>query len=152
MFRGLTALTIDAKGRIAIPGRYREVISEDTGGILVLTIAPEESCLWLYGCSQWEEIESKLSHLPSFSPAARRLQRLLIGHATELEMDKNGRILLPTLLREYAGLDKNIMMVGQGNKFELWDEERWRTARELWLQSGLNGDDDVPIELQSLSL
>ncbi len=152
MFRGLTAITIDAKGRIAVPGRYRDFISENTNGVLVLTIDPEEHCLWLYAYSEWQEIENKLSHLPSFSPAARRLQRLLIGHATELEMDRNGRILLPQLLREYANLDKNLIMVGQGNKFELWAEEAWRDARENWLQSGLNGDEDVPAELKSISL
>lgn len=152
MFRGLTAVTIDAKGRIAIPGRYRDIISEDTDGVLVLTIDPEEHCLWLYGYSQWEEIESKLSNLPSFNAAARRLQRLLIGHATELEMDRNGRVLLPQLLREYARLDKNIMMVGQGNKFELWDEEAWRKARDRWLESGLDGDDKLPTDFQSIAL
>lgn len=152
MFRGLTAVSIDAKGRIAIPGRYRDVISEDTDGVLVLTIDPEEHCLWLYGYSQWEEIENKLSNLPSFSPAVRRLQRLLIGHATELELDKSGRILLPPLLREYANLDKNIMLVGQGNKFEIWDEARWRSQREGWLESGLSEDEDIPPELKSISL
>lgn len=152
MFRGLTAIAIDAKGRIAVPGRYRDVISEDTDGMLVLTIHPKERCLWLYGYSEWEAIELKLSSLPSFSAASQRLQRLLIGHATELEMDRNGRILLPTLLREYAGLDKNIAMVGQGNKFEIWDETQWRSAREEWITQGLGGDDDVPVELQSISL
>lgn len=153
MFRGLNAVSLDTKGRIAIPARYRDLIKDEADSQLVVTIDPEECCLWLYTYSQWEEIENKLSNLPSFDPAARRLQRLLIGHATEMEMDRNGRILLPPLLREYAHLDKTIMMVGQGNKFELWGESQWRLAREGWLAQGM-GDEEgaIPHELRSISL
>lgn len=152
MFRGLNAISIDDKGRIAIPARYRDVIQDEADSLLVLTINTEERCLWLYTYSVWEEIEAKLTSLPSFNPAARRIQRLLIGHATELEVDRNGRILLPALLREYAGLDKSVMMVGQGNKFEIWGESQWLLARDGWIAQGLEDDGEVPAELQSLSL
>ncbi len=153
MFRGLNAVSIDAKGRIAVPARYRDLLKDEGDSQFVITIDPEETCLWLYAYSQWEEIEAKLNNLPSFDPASRRIQRLLIGHATELEMDRNGRVLLPPLLREYATLEKAVMMVGQGNKFEIWGESQWRLAREGWLAQGL-GDEEgaVPAELRSISL
>lgn len=153
MFRGLNAVTIDDKGRLAVPVRYRDVLQEEADGVLVVTIDPEERCLLLYSYPQWEEIETKLSALPSFNAAARRIQRLLMGHATELEMDRNARILVPPLLREYAGIDKAVMLVGQGNKFEIWGESQWKLAREGWLADGLTDNDgEIPGELRSLSL
>ena len=153
MFKGLNAVSIDDKGRIAVPARYRELIKDESDSQLVVTIDPQEACLWMYACPQWDEIETKLSELPSFDPVSRCIQRLLIGHATEMEMDRSGRILLPPLLREYANLDKSVMMIGIGNKFELWDEAQWRLARQGWLAQGL-GDDEgaVPGELRSMSL
>lgn len=129
MFRGINALTIDNKGRLAIPMRYREAL----GSALVVTIDTEENCLLLYPATEWLQIESNLQKLPSFNPAARRIQRLLIGHATDIELDSNARILLPALLRDYARLDKNLVMIGQGNKFELWDELLWQSRCEEWL-------------------
>src|SRR3990167_10980933 len=117
MFRGINAVAVDDKGRIAIPARYRDLISNEAGGVLVVTIDTEERCLLLYPYPQWEQIEQKLEDLPSFHPATRRIQRLLIGHATEVEVDRSGRILIPTLLREYAGLGQTVMLVGQGKKF-----------------------------------
>src|SRR3989344_9310131 len=102
MFRGLTAIQVDDKGRMAIPARYREVLEEEARGYLVVTIDTEERCLLLYPYAQWELIEEKLEALPSYNHSSRRIQRLLIGHATELEIDRQGRILLPLLLREYA--------------------------------------------------
>lgn len=153
MFRGLNAVSLDEKGRIAIPARYRNVITEEAENRLVLTIDPTEYCLWLYTQSQWEEIENKLINLPSFDPVSRRIQHLLIGHATELEMDRNGRILLPQLLRKYAHLEKSIMMVGQGNKFELWSESQWQRALDDWLAQGMGNEEGaVPHELRSISL
>jgi len=152
MFRGLNSISIDDKGRIAIPARYRDLINDEADGILVTTIDTEERCLLMYPYPQWEEIEKKLESLPSFHPATRRIQRLLIGHAEELEMDRTGRVLLPQLLREYAGLDKLAMMVGQGNKFEIWGESQWRLGREGWIAQGLHEDGEIPAELRSISL
>lgn len=151
MFRGVTGINIDAKGRIAMPTRYREHLQEQSRAI-VMTIDTEERCLLLYPLAVWEEIESKLVMLPSFNPAARRIQRLLIGHATESELDSHGRILLPPLLREYAGLDKRIMLVGQGKKFEIWDEEHWQQRRSQWLEEESSTDSSLPDEMKLLSL
>lgn len=151
MFRGVNGINIDAKGRIVVPTRYRERL-QDSRSCIVLTIDTEEKCLLLYPLNAWEEIESKLAQLPSFNPAARRIQRLLIGHATEVELDSNGRILLPPLLREYAGLSKHAMLIGQGKKFELWDESRWQKRRDEWLSEESNPDVVLPDEVKNLSL
>jgi len=80
----------------------------------------------------------------------RRLQRLMVGYATEIEMDGHGRILVPRELREFAGLDKQAILLGQGNKFELWDEKSWNEKRDAWLND--DDDMDLPSELESLSL
>lgn len=152
MFRGVNGINIDAKGRIAMPTRYRDQLLAESNGHVVMTIDTEEKCLLLYPLNAWEEIENKLAALPSFNPAARRIQRLLIGHATESELDSNGRILLPPLLREYAGLNKRIMLVGQGKKFELWDEEHWQMRRGQWLEEESNDVASLPDEVKTLSL
>ncbi len=153
MFRGLTSVTIDAKGRLTIPVKYREAIVQEASSALIVTIDPENRCLLLYTLPDWEKIEQKLQALPSFDRAARRIQRLLIGHATELDMDKNARVLLPQLLREYAGFDKQAMLVGQGNKFEIWGEPQWQLGREAWLaEETSQGNVGLPAELQSISL
>lgn len=151
MFRGVNGINIDAKGRIVMPTRYRERLQNECSGHVVMTIDTEERCLLLYPLPAWEEIESKLAALPSFNPAARRIQRLLIGHATEAELDNNGRILLQPLLREYAGLNKRIMLVGQGKKFEIWDEDHWQKRRGQWLEEE-GSDSPLPDEVKSLSL
>lgn len=151
MFRGINALTIDTKGRLAFPARYRDNIDQKEANPLVLTIDTEEPCLLLYPIAEWQDIESKLQKLPSLNPGARRIQRLLIGHATELELDGNFRILIPMLLREYASLDKKVVLLGQGNKFELWNEQNWYMKRQEWLQNS-NKLNDLPIEMGSLSL
>ena len=153
VFRGINGIHIDAKGRVVMPTRYRERLQLDSKGIVVLTIDTEERCLLLYPLPAWEEIEKKLSALPSFNPAARRIQRLLIGHATDVEMDQQGRVLLPGALREYAELQKRAVLVGQGKKFELWDEAHWEERREKWLKEESSGSDgELPDELKSISL
>lgn len=150
MYRGVNALNLDAKGRMAIPTKYRERLMERCDGHLVVTV-DRDRCLLLYPLPDWEHIERKLSALPNLDKQTRRLQRLLIGHATECDMDGNSRILLPPPLREFAGLDKHAVMIGQGNKFELWDEQLWNERRETWLAEE---QDDVELagDLESLSL
>ena len=150
MFRGGTSLSVDIKGRMAMPAKYRERLQDLCGGQLVITV-DRDHCLLVYPLPEWEEIERKLVKLPSFNVQARRLQRLLIGHATEVELDGNGRILLPPLLREFAGLDKAVVMIGQGNKFEIWDEAKWNERRAEWLNAA-EGEGELPDELGSLSL
>lgn len=152
MFRGVNGVNIDMKGRMVMPTRYRDRLQHESRGCVVLTIDTEERCLLVYPIAAWEEIENKLAALPSFNPAARRIQRLLIGHATETEIDNQGRILLPPLLREYAGLNKHAMLVGQGKKFELWDEEHWNKRRDEWLDEESHSEDDLPEEVKLLSL
>ena len=148
MFRGINALTVDVKGRFAVPTRYREAL----GAQVVLTIDTEETCLLLYPSAEWQIIEDKLQSLPSFNPNARRIQRLLIGHATDMEIDGSGRVLLPQLLRDYACLDKKIVMIGQGNKFEMWDEELWQQRGEHWLAAEASLIDGLPDEMKNFSL
>lgn len=134
MFRGVNQINLDAKGRMAIPARYREMISVQCAGHLVLTIDTEERCLLLYPIDEWEIIQAKIDALPSLNPVARRLQRLLVGHASDLDMDSHGRLLIPALLRDYAGLDKKTILLGQGRKFEIWDETNWNATRDRYLQ------------------
>ena len=149
MFRGATTVTLDAKGRVAIPTRYRERIAARCEGQLVATV-DRDYCLLIYPYPDWEEIERKLVRLPSLNKQARRLQRLMVGYATEIDIDGHGRILLPRELREFAGLDRQAILIGQGNKFELWDEESWNGKRDAWL--GDEDETDLPAELESLSL
>lgn len=148
MFRGINAITIDSKGRFAVPTRYREAL----GAQVVLTIDTEETCVLLYPATQWQIIEDKLQGLPSFNAYARRIQRLLIGHATDVEIDSSGRVLLPQLLREYAHVDKKMVMIGQGNKFEIWDEQLWQQRREHWLAEEASLLDGLPDEMKTFSL
>lgn len=151
MFRGMNPINLDAKGRMAIPARYREKIGDSCGGHLVATIDTETRCLLLYPQPEWELIQAKIEALPSFNPAARRIQRLLIGHATDLDMDGSGRLLLPAPLREYAELDKKIVLLGQGRKFEIWSETGWLSARDQYLED-VDGGMALPDEMQILSL
>lgn len=153
MFRGLTAIQIDAKGRLNVPSRYRTaLLDEAAGNTVILTIDTEQPCLLLYPTPRWTEIEQKLEQLPSFQPASRRIQRLLMGHATDVELDNQGRILLPPLLREYARLDKSAMLVGQGKKFEIWNEANWQSSRATWLADASDGLSAMSAELLALSL
>lgn len=150
MFKGVTPINVDAKGRMAMPARYRERLQELCDGRLVLTV-DFDKCLMLFPEGEWEQLERKLARLPSLNPRARRLQRLLMGYASECELDGNGRILLPAVLREYAQLDKRIVLVGQGTKFEIWNEEIWNGNRDEWLAAEAAGEDAMPEELENLS-
>ncbi|MEX0617453.1 MAG: division/cell wall cluster transcriptional repressor MraZ [Pseudohongiellaceae bacterium] len=151
MFRGVNTINLDAKGRMAMPARYREQLLAHCSGHLVATIDTEARCLLVYPVQEWEEIQRKIEALPSLNPVARRLQRLLIGHATDLELDGSGRVLLPQALRSYAGLDKHVALIGQGKKLELWSEQTWTEQREKWLVEADAGE-ELPEELRSLSL
>ena len=133
LFRGVTNLNLDAKGRMAIPAKYRERLGVSCGGHLIVTL-DRDGCLLLYPLPEWQRIEVELMKLPSLHKQVRGLQRLLLGHATECELDGQGRVLLPSPLRVAAGLNKHAVLVGQGNKFELWDEAKWSEQRDVWLQ------------------
>lgn len=147
-------VNLDTKGRFSVPNRYREIFIEHSASQLVVTIDTEDNCLLLYPHPEWQLIEAQIEALPSFNRATRRIQRLLIGHATEIEMDSLGRVLLPTPLRLHAGLEKRMVLVGQGKKFEVWDETRWSNCRDAWLaeEQAYRGSNELPAELQKLSL
>ncbi len=157
VFRGVAHLALDVKGRLAIPAKHREALAHRANGTeidaassrtVVLTADPSR-CLLLYPRSVWEPIQARLMALSSFNDQIRGLQRLLVGHADDVEIDGNGRILVPPALRQYAGLDHHVVLVGQGNKFELWDEAKWQaqTARTITFPAG-----GLPPELDGFSL
>ncbi|HEC13120.1 MAG TPA: transcriptional regulator MraZ [Acidiferrobacteraceae bacterium] len=154
MFRGVSTLSLDDKGRLAIPTKYRDALSSCGDGHLVVTVGQSDRCLWLYPLPEWEEIERKLVALPSMDKASQRLKRILMGHATDTDLDGSGRILLSAPLREFAELTKNAVLIGQGNKFEIWNENLWNKRCEEWLSEEADGPGDsvLPVELETLSL
>lgn len=152
MFRGVTNLSLDAKGRMAVPARYRDRLQAESEGRVVVTV-DRDGCLLIYPLGEWEAIERELVKLPTLNKQARRLQRLLIGHATECEFDGQGRILVPGPLREFAGIDRRVVLIGQGNKFELWDEDTWNERRAAWMAADENDEGlELPAALETLSL
>lgn len=151
VLRGVSQVSLDAKGRFAVPQRYRETLAASGSGAantLVMTADPSR-CLLLYTTAEWEPIEQKLMALSSFNASTRALQRLLVGHADDVEMDATGRLLVPPALRQYAALDKRVVLVGQGNKFEIWDEGRWD---ELTAAAVSFSEGGLPPELAGFSL
>jgi len=130
MFRGEYNLTLDPKGRLAVPSRYRERILESCNGKLVITISLTERCLAVYPFPNWQKIEDELRSFPALDRKAQAISHLLIGHATECDLDSHGRILVPSSLREFADLRKPIKVVGQVVKFELWDDGTWTRRRQ----------------------
>ena len=150
MFRGVNNINLDAKGRLAIPTRYRDQLMRHCGGNMVVTIDTQERCLLIYPLPEWGDIQRKVEALPSFNRAARRVQRLLIGHATDILLDASGRLQLTPPLRAFAGLERKTVMLGQGNKLELWSEELWYERRDSWLDDELSLE--FPEELERLSL
>jgi MraZ protein len=133
MFRGINTATLDGKGRLALPTRFREPLLVAADGRIVVTIDMREQCLLLYPLPEWEVVQRKLESLSNIAPNARRLQRLLIGHATDIDLDSQGRLLLPGLLRNFADLQKKLMLVGQGNKLEIWGARQWEERMSSWL-------------------
>ncbi|MBI3902319.1 MAG: division/cell wall cluster transcriptional repressor MraZ [Nitrosomonadales bacterium] len=148
MFQGAVQLSLDSKGRLAIPARYRDMLLAHCAGQLVLT-ADADGCLLLYPQPEWQPIREKLMQLSAFNPRIRALQRFLVGHAEDVVMDTAGRVLVSATLRSYAALDKRVMLVGQGNKFELWDEAHWQAQHER--MAGFAAG-DLPPELEGFTL
>lgn len=133
MFRGEFSLTMDPKGRLAVPSRYRERLAEACACKVILTISLLERCLVVYPFPDWQQIEEELRKLPALDPKAQAISHLLIGHATECDLDGHGRVLVPPTLREFARIEKRVRAVGQVRKFELWDEDAWSARREEFL-------------------
>mgnify|MGYP006294637653 CR=1 FL=1 len=150
MFRGVSSINLDDKGRLAVPTRYRAELSECCDSQLVVTVGLDR-CLLLYPLPEFEEIERKLVKLPTLNKKVKRLQRLLVGHATECEMDGQGRFLIPEPLRAFAGLERRVALIGQGNKFEIWDEVSWASARDEWIEEEHADEEALSPELVSLA-
>ena len=146
MFRGATNLSMDAKGRLVVPAKHRDALFAQCEGDIVLTAHPH-SCLLLYPKPAWEPIQAKIMALSSFDEQLSSLQRLLVGHAEDLALDNAGRMLVSPVLREFAGFEKDVMLVGQGSHFELWNMEAWH--KQL---SNVVGNIKLPVELDGFSL
>lgn len=152
MIRGANTLNLDSKGRLAIPSRYREAILERCNGQMVVTVNnTKESCLWLYPLDEWQKVEQKIVALPSFDPNHLTLKRFLLGYASDVDMDASGRILLPAHLREFGMMSKSVLLVGQGNKFEIWSEELWNARRSQWQEEEMDLK-NLSVEMEQLSL
>jgi MraZ protein len=158
VFRGVSQLALDAKGRLAIPAKHRDAFArrapaadgaDATAPASVVVTADPSRCLLVYPRDAWEPIQARLMSLSSFNPEIRSLQRLIVGFADDVDLDGNGRILVPPALREYASLEHHVVLVGQGNKFELWDAAKWNdaTARATPFPAG-----GLPPELDGFSL
>jgi len=150
VFRGVNQLALDSKGRLAIPAKHRTALagSDEDGARKLIVTADPSRCLLVYPLATWEPIQARLMSLSSFNADIRGLQRLLVGHADEVDMDSTGRILVPPALRQHAELEHRVVLVGQGNKFELWDETKWQqTTATIAFPSG-----GLPPELDGFSL
>lgn len=148
MFRGVAQLNLDSKGRLAVPARHRDVLLDRCAGHLVIT-ADADRCLLVYPLPDWELIQQKLEGLSNLDPRVRELQRRLIGFAVDVDMDSAGRVLIAPELRRFAQLEKTVVLVGQGKKFELWNDERWT---QLIDGAGSFAAGGLPTELGDFSL
>lgn len=151
MYRGVQHINMDAKGRLAMPARLRQPLLSECDGKTVITIDTQSKCLFLYPLPEWERIEKEIQALPAMKPAIKRFQRLTLGYATDVDLDSNGRLLLPQSQREYAQLDKKLVIVGQGTKLEIWSEKLWFAEQEQALADS-GQDAEVPEELLALTL
>lgn len=149
MFKGAANLNMDAKGRLAIPAKHRDALLAQSSGELVLT-AHSHPCLLLYPAPAWEPIQAKIMSLSSFDKKSAALQRRLVGYAEDVSLDNAGRMLVSPVLRELAGLQKEIMLVGQGSHFELWSKEAW--LKESQEAVNADGEYEMPSELEGFSL
>jgi MraZ protein len=150
MFRGVYSLNLDDKTRIKIPAKHQLQVNEICTGKMVLSIHPDDNCLLLYPLPAWQILEKKISDLPSLNIHTKRLKRKLIGHASDCELDKSARLLIPNTLKIYAGLNKKIILSGQGHNFEIWDENTWN--EQLKTLDELSSNTNIPIEISQLSL
>lgn len=148
MFQGASAINLDAKGRMAVPTRHRETLSPNGNGGLVLTAHPD-SCLLLYPIADWIPIRTKVMGFPSLDRQASLWKRLLVGFAEDVELDAAGRLLLSPELRDFAKIEKNVMLVGQGSHFEIWGADAWNEHLEL-LTAG--GNPVLPAGMENFSL
>ncbi|HRQ56294.1 MAG TPA: division/cell wall cluster transcriptional repressor MraZ [Azoarcus taiwanensis] len=147
MFQGATALSLDAKGRIAIPTRHRDALVPD-GAPLVITAHPHR-CLLVYPQLAWEPLSKTISSMPGLDQRTATIKRLLVGFAQTEELDSAGRVLVAPSLRQWAGLEKQLWLVGQGSHFELWSDAGWQAQQAAMLELDI---DALPAGFESLAL
>ena len=152
MFRGTSAITLDSKNRITVPTKYRDELFADCQGKMVCTVDIHHACLLLYPLPEWEEIELKLCSLSSMNPQERLLQQVLLGNASDCEIDKSGRLLINGPLRQHANLEKSVMLVGQLKKFEIWSESAWQAQMQKGISQIQSGEIELTERLLDLSL
>ena len=136
MFRGAAKVTLDVKGRMVLPTRVRDVLSRLGDRQLVATV-DRDQCVLIYPLGDWQTLQDQLMNLPNLNAEARWLQRLMVGYATDLDLDNHGRVLIPGELREFTGLQRDAMLFGQGNHLELWDESAWKQASQASMKPEL---------------
>jgi MraZ protein len=157
LFRGISSINLDGKGRLAIPARYRAEIQDSCACQMIVSIAlntkflPEKGCLWLYPLSEWEIIEEKINNMPSMKKKVADLQRFFVGGATPCDMDAQGRLLIPEIMKNKVGLEKQTTLVGHGKKFEIWNESIWAELESTWF-SGTDDSKDGLEDIADLSL
>ena len=154
MFRGSDPINMDAKGRMAIPTRYRSVLEDICHGELVITIDMKSTCLTLSPLPEWQKFEEKVAALPALDDVGEMLSRFVVGQAKDLQIDNSGRVLIPQELRDYAQLDKKLILVGRTQRLELWSEENWNVERQRSqtnYRSMLGDRDKMSEQLKTLS-
>ena len=152
MFRGIHKVTVDSKGRFAVPTKIRDLLNKEQVIDLVLTLNPWDRALWVYPLLEWERIEEVLSSLSDFDKQTRRTKQIMRGYASDCTLDPQGRILLSQEIRTLTGVTKESVLLGQGNKLEIWDSAFWSEERDSWLDSVENSDSLKSTGLDSLSL
>jgi len=152
VFRGFFTVSVDAKGRLALPTRFREQLRSGGCETVVLTVNPWDRCLWFYPLAEWDAVDAKLLALPDGDLASRRAKQVIRGYATDCECDAQGRVLISSELRTFAGLQNRAALLGQGNKLELWDALSWARHRDGWLEEIDNRTASSSQVLQALSL
>ena len=148
VFQGANQINLDAKGRMAVPTRARDPLTQGGTVKLVLTAHPD-ACLLLYPAPAWEPIRAQVMSFPSLDKQASLWKRLLVGFAQDVEPDSAGRLLIPPELRDFARITRQVMLVGQGSHFEIWDLESWKTQLEA-LRTG--GSPTLPPGMENFSL
>ncbi len=148
VFQGAAALSLDAKGRLAIPARHRETLAAVSGGQLVLTAHPHR-CLLLYPAVAWEPIRDKVLAASSLNPQAAAIKRLLVGNARDESLDSAGRLLVAPELRQFAQFEKQVWLVGQGTHFEIWSDAGWQKQQDVFFSMA---DQVLPPGLEDLAL
>ena len=143
MFRGAAKVTLDVKGRMVLPTRVRDTLAELGETRLVATV-DRDQCVLVYPLTDWQKIQESLLDLPNLNAETRWLQRLMVGYATDLDIDGHGRVLIPGELRDFTGLQRDAMLFGQGNHLELWDESAWKQASLASMKTELRSSAPAP--------